>query len=100
MKSPGQNTFVFSRGFVHLLTRRSAQPVIFNHSSRGLGHGPNKHFAFVYTKALLAGRSANLYLWFCIANQYSCFIRVKDILACNYILLHCVLLFVVTFFSP
>ena len=41
-------------GIVLLLTRRSAQPVIFNHSSRGLGHGPNKHFAFVYTKALLA----------------------------------------------
>ena len=55
MKSPGWNTLVFSRGFVHLLTRRSAQPVIFNHSSRGLGHGPNKHSAFVYTKALLAG---------------------------------------------
>lgn len=33
---------------------RSTQPVIFNHSSWGLGHDPNKHFAFVYTKALLA----------------------------------------------
>ena len=55
MKSPGWNTLVFSRGFVHLLTRRSAQPVIFNHSSRGLGHGPNKQFASVATDALLAG---------------------------------------------
>lgn len=55
MKSPGQNTFVFSRGFVHLLTRRSAQPVIFNRSSQGLGHGPNKQFASVATDALLAG---------------------------------------------
>lgn len=27
---------------------------MFQHSSRGLGHSPNKHSAFVYTKALLA----------------------------------------------
>ena len=54
MKSPGQNTLVFSQGFVHLLTRHSAQPVIFNHSSQGLGHGPNKQFASVGTDALLA----------------------------------------------
>ena len=33
---------------------RSTQPVMLHHSSRGLGRGPNKHFAFVYTKALLA----------------------------------------------
>lgn len=33
---------------------RSAQPVIFYHSSRGLGRCPNKHSAFVYTEALLA----------------------------------------------
>ena len=33
---------------------RSTQPVMFHHSSRGLGHDPNKYFVFVYTKALLA----------------------------------------------
>ena len=32
---------------------RSIQPVMFHHSSRGLGHDSNKQFAFVYTKALL-----------------------------------------------
>ena len=28
--------------------------MIYNHSSQGLGHSPNKHSAFVYTKAMLA----------------------------------------------
>ena len=32
----------------------STQPVMFHHSSQGLGHGSNKHYGFVYTKALLA----------------------------------------------
>ena len=54
MKSPGRNTSVFDRGFVCVFMRRSAQPVMFHHSLRGLGYGPNKHFAFVYTNALLA----------------------------------------------
>lgn len=30
------------------------QPVMFHHSSRGLGHDPNKQFASVATDALLA----------------------------------------------
>lgn len=33
----------------------NTQPVTFGHSSRGLGHDPNKHFASVATDALLAG---------------------------------------------
>lgn len=32
----------------------STQPVMLHHSSQGLGHGSNKHYGFVYTKALLA----------------------------------------------
>ena len=28
--------------------------VMFHHSSQDLGHGSNKHYGFVYTKALLA----------------------------------------------
>ena len=32
----------------------STQPVMFHHSSQDLGHGSNKHYGFVYTKALLA----------------------------------------------
>lgn len=53
-KSSSWNTFAFSRGFAYAFMRRSTQPVMFHHSSRGLGRYPNKHFAFVYTKALLA----------------------------------------------
>lgn len=74
MKSPGQNTIVFSRGFVHLLTRRSAQPVIFNHSSQGLGHGPNKQFASVGTDALLADSRSMLFrIIFIAANRRTLF---------------------------
>ena len=46
--------FVFSWNCVQLLTCRSVQPVMFYHSSWGLGHSPNKHSDFVYTKTLLA----------------------------------------------
>ena len=39
------------------------QPVISSNSSRSLGDGPNKHFAFVYTKALRAGT------WYTIIDE-------------------------------
>ena len=46
--SPGWNTFAFSRGFAYAFMRYSAQPVIFNHSSRGLGHDPQQAFLCLY----------------------------------------------------
>lgn len=45
---------MFSRGFTHVFMRHSAQPVMFNHSSRGLGHDLNKQLVSVGTDALLA----------------------------------------------
>lgn len=46
--SPGWNTFTFSRGFAYAFMHCSAQPVVFNHSSRGLGHDHQQVFLYLY----------------------------------------------------